>query len=444
MSLFGGSQPSGNTTTTTVNPTSQAQLPYLTGAWNQAQNLAGSNPITYYPGQTLATYNPGVLQGYNALYNQAVGPMAGVGASGANAFNSAAGGGMGIYNSPAYNAFNAAASGTYGDQGSLGNLTNSAAITGYNALGTVSPYMSAAMSNPATSMLANTASGAYLSPNSNPYLAGMFNAAAQPVINQYMTATAPQTDSAMEAAGRYGSGALANAQSVNEQNLGTTLGNMASNIYGNNYENALGITANAQNALGNLSLNQALGAGGLANAATNAATNAYGTAGSIGSGLLNSELQGASGLESGYEAGNQNALRALLMEPQVQQGLATPSETETQAGAGVTSMGQSLINDAMNRFYGTQLAPYQTLQTELSEFGQPVLGSSATTSPYFQNQGANALGMGLGGLGLYNGLTSAGLLGGSSAVAPAALGIMGLPAGTGLSTFLDSVMAAAL
>lgn len=58
-----------------------------------------------------------------------------------------------------------------------------------------------------------------------------------------------------------------------------------------------------------------------------------------------------------------------------------------------------------------------------------------------------AVQMGSSGSGLFGGggvLGLGGLFGGGGAVAPSALGIMGLPAGTGMSAFTDAVMAAAL
>lgn len=85
--------------------------------------------------------------------------------------------------------------------------------------------------------LTDTLNGNYLNPSSNPYLQGTYNAAAQGVTNQYQTATAPQTAGAMEAAGRYGSGAYQNQVQQNQLNLGTSLNNLAQNIYGQNYTN---------------------------------------------------------------------------------------------------------------------------------------------------------------------------------------------------------------
>lgn len=87
---------------------------------------------------------------------------------------------------------------------------------------------------------ADTLNGKYLDPNSNPYLKDTFNSAADAVTRQYQTATAPQTAGAMESAGRYGSGAYNNQVKNNQLNLGTSLNNLATNIYGGNYQTERG------------------------------------------------------------------------------------------------------------------------------------------------------------------------------------------------------------
>ena len=53
-----------------INPTEEAQLPYLQQGWEQAKNLYETlGGPQYYPGQTLATPvdpNPQLSQGYNS------------------------------------------------------------------------------------------------------------------------------------------------------------------------------------------------------------------------------------------------------------------------------------------------------------------------------------------------------------------------------------------
>src|SRR5580765_6712042 len=62
-----GSGPS-NITQTTVNPLQQAQTPFLLQGWNQAKNLYEQFPQNYTPNQTLASNNPGQVQGYSNIF----------------------------------------------------------------------------------------------------------------------------------------------------------------------------------------------------------------------------------------------------------------------------------------------------------------------------------------------------------------------------------------
>jgi hypothetical protein len=88
----------------------------------------------------------------------------------------------------------------------------------------------------ANTMLNNTINGQYLDPSTNPYLASTYNNAAKAVTDAYQTATAPQTASQFEMAGRYGSGAANQAQNQNQLALGRSLDSLASSIYGGNYQ----------------------------------------------------------------------------------------------------------------------------------------------------------------------------------------------------------------
>lgn len=90
--------------------------------------------------------------------------------------------------------------------------------------------------NTAQSTANATARGDYLDPSTNPWLEKTYQAAADPVMRNFQTAVAPSIDGGAVAAGRYGSGAWANAQRGAQDSLGTSLSNLATGIYGGNYQ----------------------------------------------------------------------------------------------------------------------------------------------------------------------------------------------------------------
>jgi hypothetical protein len=130
------------------------------------------------------------------------------------------------------------------------------------------------LASTATGNLEGTLSGANLDPNSNPYLQGTYNEAAQNLINSYQTAIAPGTMAAAQQAGAGGPGFGADSgfqqqTALNQYGLGQNLGNLVTNIYGGAYEQGIqnqltaqGLVGSTQNALYNPA-NQLLGVGSL-------------------------------------------------------------------------------------------------------------------------------------------------------------------------------------
>lgn len=83
--------------------------------------------------------------------------------------------------------------------------------------------------------LTKTLGGDYL--NSNPYLDRTYNQAANSVVNKYNEIVNPSIDTAFSKAGRYGSGAYAQSRNQADRTAAQELGNLATNIYGQNYAN---------------------------------------------------------------------------------------------------------------------------------------------------------------------------------------------------------------
>lgn len=91
------------------------------------------------------------------------------------------------------------------------------------------------VAGPAGQQIASTLQGDYL--NSNPYLDAMYNQAAQGVTRNYQESVAPTIAANFGLGGRTGSNmAFANAMDSSRQTLADSLGGMAANIYGGNYQ----------------------------------------------------------------------------------------------------------------------------------------------------------------------------------------------------------------
>lgn len=70
----------------------------------------------------------------------------------------------------------------------------------------------------------------------NPFLEQMYQRAADPIVRNFQTSTAPGIDAAFSRAGRYGSGMQGVAQDNAQENLGRSLSDTAVGIYGPAYE----------------------------------------------------------------------------------------------------------------------------------------------------------------------------------------------------------------
>ena len=104
--------------------------------------------------------------------------------------------------------------------------------------------------NKAFDQLGRTANGEYL--NNNPYLDQMFDRASSKVSDAFSSAVDAK-NSNFSMAGRYGSGAHQAAQARQKEALGDTLGGLATDIYGGNYQQERDRMVSALNPLGSFS-----------------------------------------------------------------------------------------------------------------------------------------------------------------------------------------------
>lgn len=179
----------GNTTSNSVATPWTGQQPYLGSVFQGAQNAY--NQYSGNPSASVAGFTPMQQQAMNATQGVANGTNFG----NASGVNNAAGGYV---------------------SNLLSGNTNA---------------------NPASSAFNRFASGSMLS---NPYESGALDAANNAITRSYQTATAPQTASAFEGAGRYGSGAYGNAVSQNQQDLATQLGNTDASLVNSMYQQNMG------------------------------------------------------------------------------------------------------------------------------------------------------------------------------------------------------------
>lgn len=310
----------GTTTTNSVTNPWTGQQPYLSNMFGQAQNAY--NRYSANPSSSVAGFTP--------MQNQAMGATQAM----ANQANPGA----------SVQATNAAANYT-------SNLENGAYL---NANPGNSQFNGIAngslMNNPGNQSFGQFASGAMLN---NPYEQGMANAANTNIVNAYQTATAPQTTSEFEGAGRYGSGAMLNAQNMAQQGLATQLGNAQNNLYGGLYQSNLG--------------NMLSGAQGL--------SQNYATGG-------NQMLSGAQGLSQNYNTAAQQQLAGAMNAPALQGANSALLSNLYNMGGNQQALAQQQIN-----------APWTQLNNYAGLVGGMNYGSASQTSqPYFQNQAVGALG----------------------------------------------------
>lgn len=122
----------------------------------------------------------------------------------------------------------------------LGGLGESKQIG--TATNTTTSGMNPTLTGPSVNQLLSTIRGDYLNPASNPYLQDTYNMAAKSLTDNYSMATAPQTSFLFGKGGQaFGDNSgFQQVQAKNQWDLGNNLQNLATNIYGQNYQNERG------------------------------------------------------------------------------------------------------------------------------------------------------------------------------------------------------------
>lgn len=221
---------------------------------------------------------------------------------------------------------------------------------------------------------ARTAGGAYLSPDSNPYLRQTFNAAARQATDAFNTNALPALTSQFSASGRYGSGAQQNVSNQAAEDLQRNLGDMAANLYGNAYNQERGRQEAAIGQMGNL----------------------YGQATGIQQGAA-SQLGNLASADA--QARGQASQIAPTIASAADAAQLSRFNTQQQLGAGMRGLQNQLLGSAASNYEGRVQSPYDQLSW-YSNIINGVPGGLGTTSMQSGGQGGfNAGGAAGGALG---------------------------------------------
>lgn len=325
----------GTTTTNTVQNSAPwgPMQPYLTDLASQAQSLQASQQ-----GQTAM---PSSVAGFSPVTQQALDATAQRAMTG----------------SPLVSAADQSANNLMTPGMAPGMATLTGQLSGYADPGNAYA-MAGAGSNPALNQAANI-----LAANSgpNPYLDQMYQAASQPVIDQ--------VNAQFGLAGRTGSAA-------NQQELTRDLGNLAGNIYGSNYlaEQQLGQNAASQLA----SIGQNLASRQLT-AGNQLSANALNQA--------NISANAANALNSQYNTGNNLALSAAGLAPQLASLDYTDLQNLLNVGGAYDALNQNVLNNQLQQWQYAQQQPWNILNayggvvSGLGALGGTSSGSSSQTVP---------------------------------------------------------------
>lgn len=332
----------------------EGQAPYLSTGYEAAYNQLLAGGPSYYGGSTVAGFAPQTEAGLGLLEQSA---------TEGNPIAAAAGSHVtGLLGQTAtdFGAGNFV-------QGELGANPNFQDYAGQTA---------GSANLAGNNTLQATADGQFL--NSNPHLDATYDAAARGLSRNFNENISPAMAAQFSAAGRSGSGAHQEAFQRSADTLGTNLGELGANIYGQNYaqerQNQLG-AANSLNSTGLAQGQQDISRLGIAAGLYGQDQSQQLGAAQLGAGLQGQLLDaqgGATALASDtYDLSNADANQLLSV------------------GSAVQNQGQAYLNDDVARHDFTQNQPYANLNNYLANV-QGNVGFSQTQSGSGNQLGAAA------------------------------------------------------
>jgi hypothetical protein len=252
---------------------------------------------------------------------------------------------------------------------SLANLLQPKTAPGQDALqgllsGYANPgnaYAQAAAAPNAATLGAQSILGQQAMSGPNPYLDQMFSAESKPIIDA--------VNAQAGLAGRTGSGA-------SQQLLTRNLGDLASQVYGNNYLQEQQLQQGAANALGNLGQNQSQN---LLSAGNALSANAANQANVIGS--------AAQGLNNQFNTQNQQVIQGATVAPNLAGQDYTDLQNLLNVGGAQDQDTQAKLNSILQQYQYSQQQPWNILSgyagaiSGLGGLGGSSSGSASTTQP---------------------------------------------------------------
>lgn len=431
---MGGSTP--KETTTKTEPWDGAQ-PYILKYLDQADKLYSAGKPEYYQGDTVAGQSSATK---DALSQQEALARSGSAASGLASASNA------VNNITSGNAFSGQANNTLSQlQNGINLGTNPAAGTAANlAAGTTNApgngtlaagqnFTNAAFgaqqaqagalasgNNPAMDYLKQTASGANI--GKNPYLDSMVQNQQTKIADQFRNITAPQIDGQAASLGRMGSGAYATQRNNAETTAATAMADVATNMYGNQYNTDKDRQLSAAGQYGNfynsdqtnqMNANQNLASTssnqqGLRNDAANAANSQYqfdknmqlqgaGLQSDIYNSGISNQLQNKNQMlnAANSQAGNQvsqanTQLAGAGMAGEQYANQYLPTDKLGQIGSQIDGRNQDVLNSDIQRWDFQQNQPLSNIANmiNLANGGN----YSNTTTPVYSNKSAQAMG----------------------------------------------------
>lgn len=421
MSKGKGSQPSGQTTTTSTSQPWATQQPYLTDVMAAAKDLYNNFTPAYYPS---STYAPMTGMQNNALQSiNSIGmsqPNSAILQNANNLTNNLTSGAL-LTDNPGINPLvNAGSSNPLSSNAVnlLTNFSNQHLPASVNAAANMENAF-AGGANPGTLSAGNPTLESFSSGMmTNPYLASL----SQSVLSNVVPSIQAQF---------INGGGLSNPQAAYATSQGATaaLAPILAQQFQQEQQNQLG-------AAGTLASNFLTGSGQQASVMNNYGNLGLGAAGveQNAANSLNSSLLGNKGLNinalnnagSLYNSGLNPMVQALALTPQTMSAALSGPEAALNAGGQYQGDLQNQINAAIQEWnYGQQL-PYQKLNEFLGQVSGNYGGMGSVSSPYYMNQGGNALSGGLSGamLGASLGPTLLGTSTGVGAAGGAGLGAL--------------------